>query len=172
MSPKRAFLWGWIGGLVAFAIVVALSLPLVLTAVPRGIIDHQAAGTAMQVDRIHSAWALAGVYGQARTAMLADLAFIGIYGVGSVLGGRWFMRSSQRRVRLLGMLALGAGVVFLASDYAETISQLVQLVRHAGDDRLARLAALSQPVKAVAWLASFGAIAAALILERKLPRAG
>ena len=79
----RSFLWLWIGGLVLFAIVIALSLPLILTNVPGGIADHQSAGTAQAVNDIQTAWKQAGLTGQARLAMLADLVFIGVYGVGS-----------------------------------------------------------------------------------------
>lgn len=170
LKLKRAFLWTWIGGLAAFAIVIMLSLPLVLTAVPGGIADHQAAGSAAEVDRIQSAWQAAGLYGQARIAMIGDLVFIGIYGFGCLLGGRWFLQSPRRLVRPLGAAALVAGATFLATDYAETISQFVQLVQRAGDDGLAGLAATVRPIKMAAWLASFFVIVAALVLDRNSSR--
>jgi hypothetical protein len=171
MSLKRAFLWGWIGGLVAFAIVIALSLPLAIPAVPHGITDHQAAGNAAGVDRIQHAWEAAGLYGQARIAMIGDLVFIGIYGIGSVLGGRWFAQSQSQRVRLLGLTILVAAMVYLATDYAETISEFVQLVHQSGDDILALVAATARPIKVASWLVSFFAIILALVLDRKSPRA-
>ncbi|NNC52706.1 MAG: hypothetical protein HKO08_06680, partial [Erythrobacter sp.] len=62
MSLRRAFLWTWAGGLVLFAIVIAIGMPLVLTEVPGGILDHQAVGTAAEVDRIQSAWRAAGLW--------------------------------------------------------------------------------------------------------------
>ncbi|QKG71795.1 hypothetical protein [Erythrobacter mangrovi] len=170
MTLKRAFLWSWIGGLVAFAIVIMLSLPLMLTEVPGGISDHQSAGTAAEIDRIQAAWDAAALYGQARIAMIGDLVFIGIYGVGCILGGRWFMQSPKQRVRLLGTTTLAAGAIFLVADYVETISQFVQLVQRAGDDGLAGLAATVRPIKMAAWLASFFVILAALLLDRNSSR--
>jgi len=170
MTLKRAFLWTWIGGLVAFAIVIALSLPLILTDVPGGIADHQAAGTAAEVGQIQAAWEEAGLYGQAHIAMMGDLVFIGIYGIGCVLGGRWFMQSPAMPVRLLGVTALAAGVTFLAADYTETVSEFLQLVARAGDDGLAGLAATARPIKMAAWLIATFAILIALLLDRKTPR--
>lgn len=170
MTLKRAFLWTWIGGLVMFAIVIALSLPLVLTEVPGGIGDHQAAGTAAEVDRIQTAWRKAGLWSQANLAMMADLVFIGVYGVGCMLGGRHFMASPVSRVRSLGAIALVAGFVFLVTDYAETVSQIIQLSRLAGDDGLAWLAATVRPTKMAAWIVATLAILLALALDRKSRR--
>ncbi|MEZ5682206.1 MAG: hypothetical protein R3E14_13035 [Erythrobacter sp.] len=170
MSLKKAFLLTWIGGLVLFAIVIALSLPLVLTAVPGGISDHQAAGSAAEIDRIQAAWTAAGLYGQARLAMIGDLIFIGVYGTGCILGGRWFAASPLSRVRMLGLAALMAGFAFLLTDYIETICQFIQLVRAAGDDTLAGWAAAVRPVKMAAWILATLAILIALALDRKSPR--
>lgn len=167
MSLKRAFLLTWIGGLILFAVVIMLSLPLTLTAVPGGIGDHQAAGSAAEVDRIQAAWAAAGLYGQARIAMIGDLIFIGVYGIGCMLGGRWFMVSPVSRVRTLGLAALMAGFTFLLTDYIETVCQFIQLVRSAGDDTLAGVAAAVRPVKMAAWILATLAILIALALDRK-----
>ncbi|QPD00239.1 hypothetical protein [Qipengyuania soli] len=170
MTLKRAFLWTWIGGLVLFAIVIALSLPLVLTEVPGGIADHQAAATAAEVDRIQNAWRLAGLWNQAAIAMIGDLVLIGVYGVGCMLGGRHFMTSSTSRVRSLGMVSLMAGFLFLATDYTETVAQFVQLVQFEGDDVLAGLAATVRPIKMAAWIIATLAILLALALDRKSRR--
>ena len=170
MTLKRAFLWTWIGGLVLFAIVIALSLPLILTAVPGGIGDHQAAGSAAEVDRIQMAWRMAGLWNQAAIAMIADLVFIGVYGVGCMLGGRYFMTSSTSRVRMLGLTALFTGFTFLATDYIETVCQFIQLVGFEGDDLLAGLAAAVRPVKMAAWILATLAIAIALIMAHKSDR--
>lgn len=167
MTLHRAFLWLWIGGLVLFAIVIALGLPLGITEVPGGILDHQAAGTAAEVDRIQRAWADAGLLGQARLAMMGDLVFIGVYGAGSVLGGLWFNRVGTGRVRTLGLLVALAGAVFLVTDYLETVSQLIQLWRFEGSDTLAGLAATVRPIKILAWLVSFFGVLLALLLRRK-----
>ncbi len=170
MTLYRAFLWTWIGGLVLFALVIALGLPLGITAVPGGILDHQAAGTAAEIDRIQRAWAEAGLLEQARLAMIGDLVFIGVYGVGSLLGGLYFNRVGSGGLKTLGRLIALAGVVFLITDYAETICQFIQLSRMAGDDTLAEIAATARPTKILAWLISFFGMLLALALTRKSRR--
>lgn len=149
MTLRRAFLWFWVGGLVLFAIVIALGMPLVQTEVPGGILDHQAAGTAAEIDRIQAVWRSAGLWTQAAIAMAGDLVFIGVYGIGCVLGGLYFRR--RGRVRL-GTIAAATGAIFLLTDYAETIAQFIQLMTFEGDDTLAGLAATVRPVKVVCWV--------------------
>lgn len=163
MNLRRAFLWTWVGGLVLFAIVIVLGMPLVLTEVPGGILDHQAAGTAAEVDRIQSAWRAAGLWNQATLAMMGDLLFIGVYGIGCVLGGLYFRRSAQGWMTVAGSIALASGAVFLLTDYAETISQIVQLWRFEGDDGLAGLAATVRPWKIGSWILATLTIIACLL---------
>lgn len=170
MSLHRAFLWLWIGGLVLFAGVIALGLPLGITAVPGGILDHQAAGTAAEIDRIQHAWADAGLLDRARIAMLGDLVFIGVYGLGSLLGGLWMRRDRNARVRGIGVAVAIAALVFLVTDYVETVCQLIQLVRFEGDDALAGVAASVRPVKIAAWLVTFFGTLAGLYRRRKSAR--
>lgn len=167
LTLHRAFLALWIGGLVAFAIVIMLSLPLMLTEVPGGISDHQAAGTAAEVNRIQKEWRLAGLWNQAAIAMIADLVFIGVYGAGSVLGGLYFRAIGAAGMRLLGTIVALAGAIFLLTDYAETLGELIQLVRFAGDDRLAQLAATMRPVKMAAWVTTFLGVPIGIYLRRK-----
>ena len=172
MVQRKTFLTTWIGGLIAFAIVIAVGLPLGITAVPGGILDHQAAGSAATVNTIHAAWKEAGVFGTARTAMIGDLIFIGIYGVGSVLGGLYFRNTIGGSLRTMGTLILAAGVVFVFTDYGETISQLVQVLNDGGSDTLAGIAATLRPFKIVAWLITFFGISVALLIEwRQRPKA-
>lgn len=166
MNLRRAFLTLWIGGLVAFAIVILLSLPLVLTEVPGGIGDHQKAATAQEAWRIQQAWTAAGLAGAARLAMIADLVFIGIYGAGSLLGGLWLRREG---VGVTGSLVAIAAITFLLTDYAETVAQLVQLLQGRGDDALAQLAATMRPVKMAAWFVTFLGVPIGLFLRRKSP---
>lgn len=171
MRSKRAVPWVWIGGLVLFAIVIAMSLPLGIAAVPGGIGDHQAAGSAAEIDRIQTAWMQAGLIGSARLAMIADLVFIGVYGVGSVLGGLHFARSSKESgLRALGKLIMLAGAVFLITDCAETVCQFIQLSRMEGDDTLAAIAATARPPKMLAWLISFFGMLLALMLAGRTGR--
>lgn len=172
MTLRRAFLWTWLAGLALFAVVIALSLPLTIPDVPGGLMDHQAAGSAAEIDRIQRAWRLADLWNQATIAMIGDLVFIGVYGLGSILGGLYFRRSSSGTVRMLGAAIAFAGAVFLVADYTETVSQLIQLVRFAGDDGLAALAATVRPIKMAAWIATFVGVIAALVGERwAAPRA-
>ena len=170
MILRRAFLWTWIGGLVLFAVVIALSLPLVLTEVPGGIMDHQSAGTAAEVDRIQTEWRQAGLWNQAALAMIGDFLFIGVYGIGNVLGGVHFRRSRPGPGRLLGTAALLGGAVFLLTDYIETIAQIIQLWRFSGDDTLASLAASVGPVKTLSWIVATCSVLVALALERRARR--
>lgn len=164
MTLHRAFLALWIGGLVAFAIVIMLSLPLILTDVPGGIADHEKAATAQEAWRIQLAWASAGLTGAARLAMIADLVFIGIYGIGSLLGGMWLRREG---IGVVCSLVVIAAITFLLTDYAETIAQLVQLMQGQGDDALAQLAATMRPVKMAAWVATFLGVPIGIYLRRK-----
>ena len=162
MPTFRLFLWWWLAGLAIFALVVALGLPLSTPEVPGGILDHQAAGTGAEIDRIQRAWAGAGLLDRARIAMAADLVFIGVYGVGSVLGGLHFSRAGAGLVSALGKLVAVAGAVFLVTDYAETICQLIQLTRFAGADTLAGIAAAARPPKIAAWIVTMLGVLVAL----------
>ncbi len=163
---KRTFLIWFLGGLAAFVVAIVLHVPLVVDGVPGGIADHQSAPDAAAVDAIHAAWQAAGVYAQARWAMVSDLIFIGIYGVGCVLGGLYYRAKSTIVLRLLGWIALFSGGVFLLTDYGETIAQFIQLVEQRGSDDLAQFASTLRPIKMVTWTSAFLAIIAALIVER------
>ncbi|MHA7818577.1 MAG: hypothetical protein ACX930_02895 [Erythrobacter sp.] len=164
-SKRTALIW-WIGGLVAFGIVISLHIPLSIDAVPGGMLEHQRAPDADTVDAIQRAWQLAGVSDEAAVAMISDLVFIGIYGVGCVLAGLYFRSSEQVVLRALGWTALASGVVFLATDYGETIAQFIQLMRMQGDDRLAGFASSLGPAKVTSWIGGFLAVILALIAER------
>lgn len=166
----RAFLAWWLGGLALFAIVLWLHAPLAIEAVPGGIGDHQAAGSAAEVERIHSAWRAAGVYAAAQTAMIADLVFIGVYTIGAALGGRVLRASGGGTMRLLGDAVLAGAIVFGVTDYLETVCQLVQLVQDQGSDALAATAATVRPVKIIAWIATFAGIFLGLAIRRFVGR--
>ena len=166
----RAFLAWWLGGLALFALVLWLHAPLAIPAVPGGIGNHQAAGSAAEVERIHAAWRAAGVYGTARTAMIADLVFIGVYTLGAALGGRVLRASGGGTMRLIGDAVLAGAVVFGVTDYVETVCQLVQLVQDEGSNALAATAATVRPVKIIAWIATFVGILAGLAVRRFVAR--
>ncbi|MEO1730685.1 MAG: hypothetical protein AAFR64_08100 [Pseudomonadota bacterium] len=163
---KRMFLGWWINGIVAFVIALILHNPLVIEAVPGGILDHQSAPDAASVDAIQTAWQAAGLMDQASIAMSADLIFIGLFGVGVVLGGLYFGAKDARGLKVLGWIALVSGIVFLATDYSETIAQYMQLSRMAGDDGFAALASSMGPLKVASFLVAFVALIVALIWKR------
>lgn len=166
----RAFLAWWLGGLVLFAFVLWLHAPLAIEAVPGGIGDHQAAGTAEEVDRIQREWRLAGMNNRAGIAMISDLVFIGVYAIGSFLGGRMLRASGGGVLRLIGDAVIAGAIVFGVTDYIETICQFVQLMQGRGSDALASTAATVQPVKIIAWIVTFVGILVGLAVRRFVGR--
>lgn len=166
MTPsKRVAVGWWIAGLIAFGIVIWMSMPLEIKDVPGGIIDHQKAPDAGTVNTIQRYWRQAGLLSTARNAMIGDLVFIGVYGLGSLLCGLYFRARRQVVLRALGWSAIVAALLYLASDYGETIAQIIQLVNFAGDDDLAHFASTLQPIKVAAWIGTFLAVILALIAE-------
>lgn len=170
MNVHKAFLTFWIGGILAFLVVIALHWPLFIPTVPGGMGDHQAAGTAAEVNRIQMAWSDAGLTRQVGRALLGDLFFIGIYGLGAILGGFHFRREGHGVVRHLGTFILICGLVFTVTDYGETLAQFLQYLANAGSDDLAGFAATVRPIKMVAFLGSFFGIIAAFVVRRKQTR--
>ena len=130
-----------------------------------GIAEHQAAGTAARVDAIQAQWHAGGVRPLAVFAIFGDLVFIGIYGWGSWQAGRSFM-AMPGSVRMIGMLVAISALIFLVTDYTETILQVIQLLREQGSDWMAAVAATVRPVKVIAWIATFGGVLIALAIRR------
>ena len=166
MSLRKTFRGLWIGGLILFAIVLGLHAPLVLTAVPNGILDHQAAGKAAEINRIHAEWSANGLLRQAKIAMVGDLLFIGIYGLGSLLGGWYYYVTGRGIVRSIGLIVIVCALVFLVTDYGETGAQLFQIMREKGGNKLAAFAAILQPAKIISWTGTFAGIIAAFAVRR------
>lgn len=171
-ANERNFRRIWPAGLALFALVIWLSLPLAIPDVPGGILDHQSAGSAAQVDAIQQAWSIAGLHDRALTAMIGDLVFIGVYGLGAWYGGLAFMEHPAAKMRRLGMMVVAASALFVVSDYTETLAQVIQLLERRGSDNLAGVAAWVRPIKIAAWLVTFGGILAGLAVRRFSPRAG
>ncbi len=163
---ERLFRILWPAGLVLFGIIIWIGWPLNIEAVPGGILHHQSAATAARVDAIQQAWTAAGLYERALVAMAGDILFITVYGLGSWYGGLAFMQDDRPRLRRMGMMLVGAAILFIATDYAETFSQIIQLWTREGSDTLAGIAATVRPVKIVAWLVTFFGILAALAVRR------
>ncbi len=166
MNYGRLFAIFWPTGLLFFVLAIMLSLPLTITAVPGGILDHQAAGTAAEVDRIHRAWHEAGVYRMAGMAMVADLVFIGIYALGCFFGGCAILYRAKGMLRPIGIMVCLSAIIFCVTDYGETIAQYLQYSRGAGELKLAAFAADMQPIKMVSFLAATIGVIAGLLLTR------
>ncbi len=169
ISKRSAIMW-WVGGLIAFAITIGFHNPLITDGVPGGISEHQAAPDAATVDAIQQSWDADGLLNSAALAMITDLIFIGIYGIGCVLAGMYY-RGKGGILSLLGWAALASGAVFLVTDYGETIAQITQLMRFAGDDGLASFASTLRPIKMFTWTSGFFTVLAALIVDRLSSRA-
>lgn len=160
----RNFWIFWGGGMALFLFLVVTSGALETAVSPGGILDHQSAGTAARVNAIQQAWAKAGVIDTARWRMIADLVFITLYMSGGIIGGRLiWQRAKSPSLKKLGLVCVLVYFIFGMTDYIETTSQLIQLVRVQGSDLLAGTAALVRPVKILAWIVGTVAMIAALL---------
>lgn len=156
----------WLIGLVVFLAVIAVTNMVEQGDVTLGIIDHQAAGSAARVDEIQTQWRDNGVRSLAIIAVIADLAWIWIYALGSFLAGRGFANQRQGALRAIGLVVCASAIVFGVTDYTETTLQFIQLLGDKGDDTMAGIAATVQPVKIAAFIVSFIGIVVALVLDR------
>jgi len=169
-AQEKLFWRLWLVGLLLLAVMIALNPSLSSQAVPFGISDHQAAASAARVDAIQQQWRSDGVTWLAQLSMAIDLIFIGIYGVGAATGGQMLRSHASPRVRRLGNVVLGAAVIFIVSDYSETICQFIQLLQGHGTDSLAALAAAARPIKSIAFMITLTALPVALWLRRRADR--
>lgn len=169
-SEERGFWRYWLGGLLLFAAMVVMNPSLSNSVATMGISDHQAAATAARVNAIQSSWQADGVLWLARLSMAIDLIFIGVYGWGAWLGGKVMRAEAGQGLRNLGLAIMAAAALFCLTDYIETISQFIQIMRFEGSDALAGLAATVRPVKMVAFLVTFIGLLAALLLRRMARR--
>ena len=149
----RNFWIFWGGGMALFIYLVVSGGVLQTSVAPNGILDHQSAATAATVNAIQQSWADAGVLDLARWGMIADLIFITLYMSGGIIGGRLlWQRAKSPTLKKIGLLCVLVYFFFGLTDYIETVSQLIQLVRGQGSDMLAATAALVKPVKVIAWI--------------------
>jgi hypothetical protein len=167
---ERKFWRFWLGGLLILAVMIAMNSWFLTPVSPWGIRDHQAAGTALRVDAIQTAWEAAGVMDLARLSIAIDLVYIGIYSFGAYCGGRLFAQSSRSSIRLLGWVIVAAAIILGVADYVETLCQFVQAITLNGSDLLAGVAATAQPIKSIAFLTTFFGLLAALFLRRMASR--
>lgn len=162
-TPKWGLFWGLFAlGWALFAFLVATNGMMATETSPRGILDHQVAGTAAKVDAIQAAWAHAGHLEFARMSMATDLVFIGVLTTAGLIGGAQIAGAANGAlVRLLGWITAGAFLVYGLADYLETIPQLVQAMSR-GSDSLAQLAATANRPKVIGFLLGHLALAAGL----------
>lgn len=168
-ASERRFWTFWLLGILLLAAQIVMNVWLVTDASPLGMSDHQAAGNAARVNIIHARWAASGVMDLAIYSMELDLIFIGVYAWGAFAGGRMFAASSRPILARLGKVIMFAAVGFAITDYAETISQLIQAAGTGGVDLLARIAAKMRPVKMTLFLVTFLGVLVALGI-RRMPR--
>lgn len=168
---EKQFWRYWLFGLLLFAAMIAMNPAISNGAAPLGISDHQAAGTAAKINAIQMQWQADGVLLLARASMAIDLLFIAVYSWGAWNGGKLMHGDTTPSVRRIGMLVMIAAVVFLVTDYTETIAQFIQVMQLRGDDSLAGLAATVRPVKSLAWVITFVGLLAALLFRRMARRA-
>ena len=168
----RNFWIFWGGGMALFLYLVISGGALETAVAPGGILDHQGVATAERVNAIQQSWAAAGVLDIARWGMIADLVFITLYMSGGIIGGRLiWQRAKSPSLKKVGLLCVLAYFLFGLSDYVETVSQLVQLLREQGSDILAGTAALARPVKIITWIVGTVAMIGALIWRWRETRA-
>ncbi len=146
------FMRFWIAGLILLIIMIFGNLLLITDASPLAISDHQSAGSANRIDEIQFAWAAANLLFYAKTSMIIDLFFIGIYSLGAICGGILLRYDERLFVRRIGALVITAAVIFCVTDYIETIAQVIQLFSMQGSDKLAAIAAQVGPAKSIAFL--------------------
>jgi hypothetical protein len=168
---ERRFWRFWLAGILLLALQIVLNVWLVTDASPLGISDHQAAGSAARVDAIQAGWASSGVMGLALFSMATDLLFIGVYSWGAFAGGRIFAAADGAYAARLGKVIMFATVGFCLTDYAETVSQVIQAATGRGVDMLAQIAASARPVKSILFLVTFFGLLTALGIRRIARRA-
>ncbi|MEL7447486.1 MAG: hypothetical protein AAGK02_17070, partial [Pseudomonadota bacterium] len=80
--------------------------------------------------------------------------------------GLHYRARQSSALSVLGWIAFVSGIVFLVTDYGETVAQFIQLTNFAGDDGLALFASTLRPIKMFTWTSASLAVLAALIVER------
>jgi hypothetical protein len=168
---ERNFWRYWLGGLLLLAGMIAINPLFVNDVSPWGIRDHQAAATAVRVDAIQAAWQAAGVMDLARLGIAIDLVYIAIYSFGAYCGGRLFAATQRLALRRLGWVIVACAIIVGVADYIETICQFIQAMTLRGSDTLAGIAATAQPIKSIAFLATFFGLLLGLLIRKMARRA-
>lgn len=168
---ERRFWTFWLSGIMLLAVQIVMNVWLVTEAAPLGMSDHQAAGNAARVDNIHASWKASGLMDLAIYSMELDLIFIGVYAWGAFAGGRMFATAPRAMLARLGKVIMVAAVGFAVADYAETISQLIQVAVGGGHDMLSGIAATARPIKTILFLVTFFGVLIGLAIRSRKRRA-
>ena len=168
---ERRFWTFWLSGIMLLAVQIVMNVWLVTEAAPLGMSDHQAAGNAARVDNIHASWKASGVMDLAIYSMELDLIFIGVYAWGAFAGGRMFAAAPRAMLARLGKVIMVAAVGFAVTDYAETISQHIQVAVGGGHDMLSGIAATARPIKTILFLVTFFGVLIGLAIRSRKRRA-
>lgn len=168
---ERRFWTFWLSGILLLAVQIVMNVWLVTEATPLGMGDYQAAGNAARVNYIHAAWAASGVMDLAIYSMELDLIFIGIYAWGAFAGGRMFAAAPHPMLARLGKVIMVAAIGFAITDYAETISQLIQAAFTGGHELLSGVAATARPIKTILFLVTFFGVLVGLAIRSWKSRA-
>ena len=168
---ERRFWTFWLSGIMLLTAQIVMNVWLVTEAAPLGISDHQAAGNAARVDIIHASWTAAGVMDLAIYSMELDLIFIGVYAWGAFAGWRMFAAAPHAMLTRLGKVIMVAAAGFAVADYAETISQLIQVAVVGGHDMLSGIAATARPIKTILFMVTFFGVLVSLAIRSSKRRA-
>jgi hypothetical protein len=168
---ERRFWTFWLSGIMLLAAQIVMNVWLFTETAPLGMSDHQAAGNAARVDIIHASWTAAGVMDLAIYSMELDLIFIGVYAWGAFAGGRMFAAAPHAMLTRLGKVIMVAAAGFAVADYAETISQLMQVAVGGGHDMLSGIAATARPIKTILFMVTFFGVLVSLAIRSSKRRA-
>jgi len=162
----RNFKRFWLGGIALFLFMVFTNFTLITNISPMGISDHQSAGTAENINVIQEAWVQADAILFAKVSVIIDLIFIGVYAFGAFCGGILLRYDSRQYIKRIGSLIIAASIIFLLTDYIETISQAIQLFTMQGSDILANIAAMMGPMKIIAFLATIFGLLGTILWDK------
>jgi len=165
------FMRFWLAGLSLAALLIVTNVVFVTDASPFGILDHQKAATAANVNAIQNGWQQAGLLGLAKLSMIVDLVFIAVYTFGAICGGLLMRADDRIAIKRVGALVIAGALVFCVTDYIETIFQVVQLFAMQGSDTLAKVAASVGTAKVGGMLVSLTGLLGKIIYDKFSTRA-
>lgn len=162
----RNFTRFWFSAIALLIVMLFGNFILITNAAPMGMGNHQVAGDAASVDAIQQSWLRADVLIYAKISMIIDLIFVAFYSIGAICGGILLCYDKRRYLRRIGALIIAASIIFFITDYVETISQMIQLFRMQGSDKLASFAATVGPAKKISFLVTILGLVGCLFWDK------